>query len=259
MTSQQIDKTISQYARTGKDIYILDTAILKKSNPDVIIAQRLCAVCSPFTNEVNKALEILKGSNPDVILLDPSSLQEILDNIIYLANKLGKPGIGKKITKSLQERMYRVSKKCMTISAKPKVLCIEWLDPFFSSGHWIPEMVEIAGGVNGIGFPGKPSRRMSIEEIERYDPDVIILMPCGFDISRTRLEYHSLENDDKWNSLRAVTAGNVYIVDSNSYFSKPGPRIFTGLEIISKIIHPILFKQMVVPRNSFKRIKHKRE
>ena len=140
--------------------------------------------------------------------------------------------------------------------SKPKVLALEWLDPFFTSGHWVPEMVDIAGGENQISTKGEQSRRMKFEEIKKCDPDIIVLMPCGFDTNRTVLEYKKiLQNSAEWNNLRAVKNQNVFAVDANSYFSKPSLRTITGIEILAKIIHPEIFETGKNSEESFKQIK----
>ena len=134
---------------------------------------------------------------------------------------------------------------------RPRVVCIEWIDPFFVAGHWVPRMVEIAGGKDGIGSPGEPSRRIGLEEISQFQPDKIILMPCGFDIERTFKEMGTLNNRDEWRALDAVKSKEVYVVNANAYFSKPGPRIVVGLEILAKIIDPEAFANLDLPLNSY--------
>jgi iron complex transport system substrate-binding protein len=141
-----------------------------------------------------------------------------------------------------------------TNEANPRIVCIEWIDPFFTAGHWIPQMVDIAGGSNGLGSVGQPSRRVSIDKIVEFNPDKIILMPCGFDINRTSKEAKALENNDKWKSLQAVRRNEVYAVNANAYFSKPGPRTITGLEILTKIINPESSGLNELPSNSFTKI-----
>ena len=137
---------------------------------------------------------------------------------------------------------------------KPNVLAIEWVDPFFTAGHWVPEMIEVVGGASAIGKTGEHSRRMTIDEVESTDPDIIIMMPCGFDTDRTIQEYRVLEKNEKWNNLRAIKNKQVYAVDANSFFSKPSIRTITGTEILAKIIHPEIFDKILVPENSYKLI-----
>jgi len=139
---------------------------------------------------------------------------------------------------------------------KPKIACIEWIDPFFSAGHWIPQMVDIAGGINGLSVTGQPSRRISIEEIIKFNPDKIILMPCGFDVARTLNEAKSLRDNSKWRSLQAIQEDQVYAVNANAYFSKPGPRTIIGLEIIAKIIDPTAFENIELPPSSYDKVKN---
>jgi len=251
MTSHEIDNKVVELVHTQKDIYILDESVLKKANPDLIVAQGICEVCSPYTREINRAVEILDGK-PQVLILDPKNLDDILENVIEIGNKVNKTREAQDFVAKLQERILDI--KEIPKIARPKILCIEWLDPLFTAGHWVPQMVEIAGGINGISIPGEKSRRMDIDEIIKFDPDILVLMPCGFDIKRIILEYEKLSENWKWNSLGAVKQGQVYAVNANEYFSKPGPRTVTGLEILAKIIHPDTFKDLPIPRNSVQRI-----
>jgi iron complex transport system substrate-binding protein len=251
MSSQEIDSKVVELVSSGKDIYILDEQVLKKANPDLIVAQGICEVCSPYTREINRAMTLL-DNKPEVLVLDPKNLDDILQNVIEVGNKVGKQEKAKEFVAKLQKRIDHV--KNTNKVSKPKVVCIEWLDPLFSAGHWVPQMVEIAGGINGISSIGGKSRRMQIEEITKFDPDIVILMPCGFDVSRTIIEYEKLLEDSKWQKIRAVSCGQVYAVNANEYFSKPGPRTVTGLEILAKIIHPDTFRDLQIPKQSIQKI-----
>ncbi len=252
MSSRQIDDKIVQLMNEGKEIYKLDEKKLKQAKPDLIISQDTCEVCSAYTHHVAKALNVLE-KKPEIYPLDPHDLKEILDSIKNVSEKIGMKEKGSKIVESLKKRIDVLKNK--NFQTKPKVLALEWIDPFFTSGHWVPEMVEIAGGQNQISVKGDRSRRMNFEEIEKCDPDVIVLMPCGFDIKRTVLEYKKiLHEDSKWNSLRAVKQNKVFAVDANSYFSKPSLRTITGIEILAKIFHPDYFKNEKNSEESFKQI-----
>jgi iron complex transport system substrate-binding protein len=251
MTGRQINSKIMELMRSGSDIYIVDEKALKKAKPDLIVAQGLCEVCSPFTKEISRAVSVL-GGRPDVLVLDPHDLDDILVSIMDVAEKVGRVREGAKLVASLQRRIDAV--RSMKIDSKPRVLCIEWLDPLFTAGHWVPQMVEIAGGVNGISVAGEPSRRMDIEEAAKFDPDIIVLMPCGFEITRTLKEMPALARSEKWKSLRAVRNGSVYAVNANAYFSKPGPRTVTGLEILAKILHPEASRRIRVQKGSYKKL-----
>ena len=252
LNSKEIDDKIIELMRNGQDIFMLDEKNLVKAMPDLIVSQEICEVCSAYTNQVNKALSIL-DKKPEVHALNPSDLQGILSSIDELAKKVGKEEQGTILRKSLEKRIeYIKSKK---FEKRPRVLCIEWVEPFFTSGHWIPEMVELAGGKNMISIKGEKSRRMAFEEVEKANPEIIIMMPCGFDTERTISEYKNvLGNNDQWKKLDAVKSNSVYAVDANSYFSKPSIRTITGLEILAKIIHPQMFGELDIPQNSFKQI-----
>ena len=236
LQSIDIDKKIVEMMKTGQDIYVIDDEKLKKSRPDIIIAQGICDVCAPSAKEIDRAVTIL-GYKPDVLVLDPHDLDDILQSIINIAEKVNKVKEGHRVVAFLQKRIdyivERVSNQVNNIVKNPsktKVVCIEWIDPFYTAGHWIPQMVTIAGGINGISSRGKPSRRMSMDEIKLFDPDY------------------------GWKSLQAVQNNEVYVVNANAYFSKPGPRTIVGLEILAKIINPKLFEYLYVPSNSFTKL-----
>jgi len=248
MSSNEIDSQVVELMHSGGDIYLVDEQILKEANPDLIVAQGICDVCSPTTKEISKAVSILHNK-PEVVILDPHNLDDILAGILEVAKKIGKIDEAQKLIDSLRKRIGYVKNKSK--KSRPKVLCIEWLDPLFTAGHWVPQMVEMAGGINGISVINEPSRRMKLEEAVAFDPDIIVLMPCGFDINRIHREYSKIASNNQWKSLRAVKNNNVYAVDANSYFSKPGPRTVTGIEILAKIIHPETFGDLKIPPNSF--------
>jgi len=252
MNSKEIDAQVVKLMQSGGDIYLVDEQVLKDANPDLIVAQGLCEVCSPTTKEIDKAVSIL-NNKPEVVILDPHNLDDILGGILEVAKKIGKTAEAQTLIDSLRQRIEYVKTK--STKSRPKVLCIEWLDPLFTAGHWVPQMVEIAAGINGISVVGEPSRRMKIQEAIAFEPDIIVLMPCGFDINRTKQEYSKLANDTQWKSLRAVQNNSIYAVDANAYFSKPGPRTVTGIEILAKIIHPETFEELKIPANAFSLIK----
>jgi iron complex transport system substrate-binding protein len=252
MSGSEIDSKIVELVRSGSDIYIVDNRLLKKANPDLIVAQGLCEVCSPFTKEIGRTVSLLGGS-PDILVLDPHDLDDILVSIMDVAEKVGRVKEGRKLVASLQKRIDAV--RAIKARRRPKVACIEWVDPLFTAGHWVPQMVEYAGGINGMSSAGEQSRRTGIDEIAGFDPDVIVMMPCGFGIKRTVEEMKALRGNEKWKALRAVKEGSVYAVEAGSYFSKPGPRTIVGLEILAKIMHPAEAREIRVPANSFKKIK----
>lgn len=251
LSSLEIDKKIVELAKSNSDIYILDENILKTAKPDLIIAQGICDVCSPFTKEITKAVSILQYK-PDVLVLDPKNLSDILDNITEIGKKVNQEQKARELVSRLQQRIHYIKSK--PVKSRPKVLCLEWLDPFFTAGHWVPEMVDIAGGINGISSTGEKSRKMTLDEVFKFDPDIIVLIPCGFDLKRTISEYEKLQDSKLWRTVPAVNQGQVYAVNASDYFTKPGPRTITGLEILAKIIRPDTFSDIVLPKDSLKRL-----
>ncbi|MFM8658392.1 MAG: ABC transporter substrate-binding protein, partial [Candidatus Nitrosotenuis sp.] len=190
---------------------------------------------------------------PEIEVIDPHNIDDILSSVITISNKIGKQKQGKELVQSLQKRIDFI--KNQNYTEKPKTLCIEWVEPFFTSGHWVPQMIEIAGGTNLISKTGEHSRRMTIDEVVSSDPDIIVMMPCGFDTKRTILECtKTIQNNPKWLGLRAVKNKNVYAVDANSYFSKPSIRTIIGIEILAKIIHPEIFSDINTPEHAYSKI-----
>lgn len=253
MTSKQIDQTTSNLLRQGSDIFVLDEKNLKEANPDLIISQTTCEVCAAYTNQVNKALQIL-SKKPQLHSMDPHDLEGILNTVTEVAKLIGKEKEGEQLRNTLEQRINFL--KNQRYKDRPKVLAIEWIEPFFTSGHWVPEMIAVAGGQNVVSKIGDHSRRMTFDEVIQSDPDIIILMPCGFDTARTVAEYNNiLLSNERWNKLRAVCDQKIFAVDANSYFSKPSIRTVTGIEILAKIIHPEIFEKLTVPQNSLEQIK----
>ena len=252
MSSKQIDDKICQLMTDGKEIYNLNKENLLNAKPDLIISQNICEVCSAHTEHVKKAMEILE-KKPEVYTMDPHDVNEILVSIKDISKMIGKEKEGNNLVDSLSKRLEFVKSK--KFEERPSVVAIEWVDPFFTSGHWIPEMIDVAGGENLISTEKMPSRKMKLGEIKEANPDIIVMMPCGFDVKRTISEYNSmLAKNTDWNELEAVKENNVYAVDANSYFSKPSLRTITGIEILANIIHPDVFGDLQLPEYSFAKI-----
>jgi len=252
LTSNEINTKTCQLLNDGKDIFVLNEKNLIKADPDLIISQDMCEVCAAYTNQVNKAIQILQRK-PIIHSMDPHNLHEIINSVTELGKILEKENRSKEITDMLEKRIQNIKK--LQNNKRPKVLAIEWIEPFFTAGHWVPEMIQIVGGNNMISKIGEHSRRLDIQEIIESDPDMIIMMPCGFDTSRTIVEYNNiLKENPKWNSIRAVKNNRIFAVDANSFFSKPSIRTIDGLEILAKIIQPEIFEFLKVPEGSFSQI-----
>jgi len=228
---------------------VLNKENIKKANPNLIVSQNTCEVCAAHTNQVQQAIEMLE-TKPEIYSMDPHNIEEILAGILEFSKIIDVEEKGKNLKKKLEKRIEKRKKE--KISNAPKIVVIEWINPFFTAGHWVPEMVEISGGVNLISKTGEHSRKMTIHEIVNVQPEIIILMPCGFDVKRTKIEYEKfLKNDKEWNELQAVKENNVFAVDANSFFSKPSIRTIDGIEILAKIIHPEIFSNISIPENSY--------
>ncbi|MDH3611452.1 MAG: cobalamin-binding protein [Nitrosopumilus sp.] len=248
LSSNEINTQTCQLLNEGKEIFVLNEETLKEANPDLIITQKTCEVCAVFTNQVEKAIHVLP-KKPIVYSMDPHNLKEILISIIEIGELLEKSKKAEKIRIGLEKRILHVKKNLF--KEKPRVLAIEWIEPFFTAGHWIPEMIEFAGGINLISKKGEHSRKIDIQEISKSDPEIIILMPCGFNSKRTITEYSSILKDNPdWSNLRAVKNKKIFAVDANSFFSKPSIRTITGLEILAKIIQPEFFVNVSIPNGS---------
>jgi iron complex transport system substrate-binding protein len=255
MTSLQIEQKIQELAKLQNEYFIINFDLLKKIQPDLIISQGICDVCSPHNREMEKVIRFL-GYTPDTLVLDPHTVEDVVQNIVDLAKSVGKVKEGLEIKTSLSNRIENVANT--NEDKKPRVICLEWFDPFYICGHWVPQMVEIAGGINGISKTGDRSRKIEFSQISQLDPDILILLPCGFTLDRVLSEYVSLKRNEDWNSLRAVQNDMVFAVDAMSYFSRPSPRLIIGIEILAKIINPKSFAHLVVPVNSYTKLRKDR-
>ncbi len=258
LDSSEIDKKVKEMSFNNEPLFKIDVDKIREIKPDLIISQNLCSVCAPFDKEIQTAFEIL-GYKPHNLVLNPRNLFEIFQSILVLGKELGRAQEAMKITNRLNERVNRIKSilhdpsKKQLFDKRSKVLCLDWLNPFYLAGHWVPDMLSTVGakGLNGRG--GLDSSRIEISRIKELNPDKVIIMPCGFDIIRSQKEYNKIK-DSNWDSLRANKEKEVYIVNSNAFFSKPSPRIVTGIEILSNIIYPEAFEDIEIPNSAFIRI-----
>ena len=235
MTSAEIDAAIGKYLTDTGSIYALDVDLLAELSPDLILTQGLCDVCAVSMNLVEEAASALPR-RPEILSLNPASLEDVLEDAARIGEALGRgKETGEKIA-ALRERLARVEAAVAGLP-RPRVGCIEWLDPPFSAGHWVPEMVRLAGGEELYSGPGEPSVRLSWDEVFGAAPEVLVLMPCGFGVERTIREARALPEVPGWDELPAVKNGRVWAVDANSYFSRPAPRLAEGVEILARILH----------------------
>ncbi len=235
-SSGEIDAQVEAALGRGEPLYRIDAETLAASRPDLLITQDLCDVCAVPSMDVDAVLGALPGS-PRVLRLHPHSLDDILSDILEVGAASGREVEARRVVAGLRARIARVE-AAVRGRPRPRVFCMEWLDPPFCGGHWMPEIVELAGGEEVIGRPGRPSVRVAWSEIARAGPEVVVLTVCGFGVARTRQEVAAIASHPTWRALPAVRARRVYVSDASSYFSRSGPRIVDGLEILAAILHP---------------------
>jgi len=226
----------------GGDIYEIDEKLLEKLKPDLILTQELCHVCAVSYTKVKEAASVL-DADTKIVSLEPTNLEEIVDNIMLVGRMTGKLGEAEKLAQQMLQRINMVKDKTQTELHRPRVFFMEWLEPPWTGGHWIPEMVDYAGGFDGLGRLGKPSYRLGWDEVVEYKPEIIILSPCGFDANQVMEEAHVLSSYQGWEKIPAFQSSRIYAVNASAYFSRSGPRVVDGLEILAHIIHPELFPE----------------
>ncbi len=240
-SSREIDDRVKALLGEAQPIYHVDPVMLEALRPDVIITQSHCEVCAVSDKDVDRALAQALPRAPTVVSLAPNNLAEVWTSIRIVADALKVSSRGEELIRWLQQRVDRIAQLAATAERQPTVACLEWLDPFMAAGNWVPELVTLAGGRNLFGEAGKHSPWMTFEALLVRDPDVIIAMPCGFDLKKTRIELADAVQSNAWGRLRAVQSEQVYIVDGNQYFNRPGPRLVESLEILAEIFHPRMF------------------
>jgi iron complex transport system substrate-binding protein len=241
LSSPEIDVKVKEILADALSVYKIKRDKVKELAPDVVITQAQCEVCAVSLKEVEEALENYLDKEAKIISLQPNSLDEIFNDIKTVAAALSVADKGDTVVEELQERVDIIRHKLKFSDSKPTVACIEWLEPMMLSGNWVPELVSIAGGINILTEPGKHSPYVQWDDIRLQDPEVILVMPCGFSIERTLKEVDILLQLPGFNEITAVKNNRVYIVDGNQYFNRPGPRIVDSIEILAEIIHPKQF------------------
>ena len=245
LTSREVDHWVRRALRDNGTIYTIDEPLLLNLRPDVILTQKLCDVCAVGYGTVARLAETLPGS-PQVINLEPSSLSDIFNDIRRVAEVCDVPERADKLVIQLSDRVEGVRRRANRIRHRPRCFLMEWVDPPFRSGHWGPELVEIAGGYDPSGRKHQPSVQIEWQEVLDAQPDIIVLALCGYDIDRARRDYEILRGFPNFNSLPAARRGEIYLVDANAYFARPGPRTVDSLEILAGILHPGEFPEFAL-------------
>jgi iron complex transport system substrate-binding protein len=239
--SAAIDREVKTLLAQALGVYEVDADGLKALAPDVIVTQTQCEVCAVSLDDVEQALSVWTGSQPRLVSLMPNGLADIWADIGRVAAVLGDGAIGRALVSRLQYEIAWIATKATAARTQPRVACIEWIEPLMAAGNWVPELVSLAGGTNLFGEVGRHSPGMNWADLVAADPDVVVVMPCGFDIARGRAEMPTLTARPGWSDLSAVRAGRVYLTDGNQYFNRPGPRLVQSLEILAELLHPDLF------------------
>ena len=237
-SSRTIDDRVKQLVREGLSVYRVDAERLRELAPDVILTQDQCEVCAASLSDVEKALALWTGGRPRVVSLNPNTLGDVWRDIAQVAEALGAPERGREVTEALADRVTQIAERTLRIRPQPRVACVEWIDPLMAAGNWMPELVTLAGGRPLFGEAGAHSPWLDWETLREADPEIAVLLPCGFDIERTRQEVGPLIAQPGWADLQAVRTGRVFVADGNQYFNRPGPRLVDSLEILAEILHP---------------------
>ncbi len=236
LTSREVDEWVRGALREEGTIYVIDEPLLRELRPDVILTQKLCDVCAVGYGTVTRLAQTLPGP-PQVVNLEPSSLSDIFDDIRRVAEVCDVPDTADKIITQLLNRVEVVRRRANAIVHRPRCFLMEWIDPPFCSGHWGPELVEIAGGYDPLGRKHQPSAQIEWQEVVHAQPEIIVLALCGYDIDRTRRDYEVLRRFPEFDSLPAARRDQIYLVNASAYFARPGPRIVDSLEILAGILH----------------------
>ena len=238
--SGEIDRRVGDLLRSKQSLYMLDEKLFTDSQPDIILTQGLCDVCALDYNDVVQAARSL-AREPRIISLDPHCLDDILNDVLRIGEATHRSLQAESLVQELRVRIEAVRHQTARSASRPRVACLEWFDPLYIAGHWVPKMVQLAGGSDILGTAGEPSAKIEWGALIESRPEILILMPCGFDLDRAVRESSLLKNRAGWQSLAAVRDKRVFAVSGADYFSRPGPRLVDGLEILSQLFHPELF------------------
>lgn len=241
-SSYEIDQRVKAILQESLSVYRVDAQIVDTLKPSHILTQAQCEVCAVSLRDVEEAACQFISSRPEIVSLEPNSLADLWQDILRVGEALEFPARARDLVGHLKSSMAAIEKKTSAL-VKPRVACIEWIEPLMAAGNWMPELIAMAGGNNLFGEAGKHSPWMTFEQLFEQDPDIVIVSPCGFGIERTMEEMHLLQNRPGWSDLKAAKENSVYVCDGNQYFNRPGPRVLESLEILAEIFHPEIFKQ----------------
>jgi len=253
MSLREIDAAVSERMRAGASLYEVDEPLLRELAPDLILTQNLCQVCAPSGNEISRVLQSLP-KKPEIIWLTPKSLGQIFENLREIARVTGTLEKAEAIIAEGRARLDFIAARASAAPHRPRVFCLEWVDPPYGAGHWMPEMVDLAGGIDSLSRRGADSVRVPWEAVVDWAPEVLVITPCGFKLAAAIEQTGQLFHRAGWTEIPAVKQGRVFAVDANSYFARPGPRVVDGTALLARLIHPDLF-EWTGPRDAFARVK----
>lgn len=245
-SSAEIDAAVSSSLQVAGSLYELDLPLLEQLQPDVVITQKLCSVCAVSYDSVQEAVADLK-SRPQLLNLEPNSLDDILAGMRTVGGLIGRPSAAEAVVSSLERRIEAVGNKTRSIAHRARVFCMEWVNPPFCGGHWMKELVDLAGGRDDLANHQRPSYRIEWSRVLEFSPEVIVLTCCGFDLRRCMEEADVLATFEKIHTLPAARAGRIYATNGSAYFSRSGPRIVDSLEILAHLVHPEFFPAPAFP------------
>jgi iron complex transport system substrate-binding protein len=237
-TSQDIHDRVSGILKDALSVYRVEVEILRTLRPNIIVTQTQCDVCAVSFTDVERALKESLEYQPTLIPLHATNLQGVWDDLLRVAQGVGKEQEGRKLLANYQTRISAIADRCRNKSPHPSVACIEWMEPLMAAGNWVPELVQFAGGQSVFGEPGAHAPWITWEAVADANPDMLVLMPCGFSMHRIEEEMDTLIQNPVWPTLKAVQKGHVYLTDGNQFFNRPGPRLVESLEIFAEIFHP---------------------
>ena len=235
-TSREVDDEVKSLVQSALSIYYINEKLLKELKPDIIFTQSQCEVCAVSVSDVENALKNISGLSSKIISVEPNSMEDIFNDILTIAETLNVRKKGRELIDLIKAKIDNIE-KIIYQKSSPSIAAIEWIDPLMAAGNWVPQLIKVAGGKNLFGEAGKHSPWMKYNDLVEQDPEIIIIMPCGYDIKKSLIEIKTLESKKGWGSLKAVRNKNVYITDGNQFFNRPGPRIIESLEILLEIIH----------------------
>lgn len=233
----EIDRQVRAFTEHGESIYGVNGEVLRRLAPNLIVTQNLCSVCAASPEDLAAVLATFE-SRPEVLSLDPLDLGDVWRDILWVGDETMRGHEAERLLESIGARLAAVEGEIAQTVYRPRVAFLEWLQPIYVGGHWVPEMVELAGGRDVFGKVRQPSFRVSLEDVVAAQPEVLVVAPCGYHADQARAEYCSVTFPREWQGVPAVRNNQIYYVDANSYFSRPGPRLITGLEILAKLFHP---------------------